>query len=540
MRQPNWFRDAVFYEVLLGSYADSNNDGIGDFSGLTGKLDYLQWLGIGALWVPPFYPSPLKDGGYDVADYLDVAARYGTLEDFDQFTAEAHDRGIRIVIDMVLNHTSSEHQWFQASRNDSAGPYGDYYVWSDDPTVYADARIIFTDTETSNWTWDEQRGQYYWHRFFSHQPDLNFENPRVREELLNVVRFWCERGVDGLRLDAIPYLYEAEGTNCENDPRTHDFIADLRAMLDREYPGVILIAEANQPPEEVLEFFGTDERPECQVCFHFPLMPQIFLSLRTGDASGVWQCWEDTPIPPAGGDWGLFLRNHDELTLEMVTDQQRELMFDWYAPDPQMRANVGIGRRLAPLLGGARDELELAHGLLLSVPGVPFLYYGDEIGMGDRVDLPDRDGVRTPMQWDGSEGAGFSEAGVNEFFQPLVVNPGYSPAECNVASQMADQDSWLHWLRNLLGVRSSCSSLQEGDFALTEIQVESVFAFIRSSGIETTFCAFNFAPSEVTFTLPEEVQLSPNIDPAIRAGAGTIDGQQMTLPARGFVWLALV
>jgi maltose alpha-D-glucosyltransferase/alpha-amylase len=393
---PDWFRTAVFYEVLVRAFADSTGSGNGDFVGLIDKLDYLHWLGVDCLWIPPFYASPLRDGGYDIADYRSVLPEFGTIEDFRELVAQAHARGIRIITDFVMNHTSDAHPWFQASRSDPDGPYGDYYVWSDTDTKYAGTRIIFVDTESSNWSFDVVRRQHYWHRFFSHQPDLNFENPAVQAEMFDVVRFWMDMGIDGFRLDAVPYLFEEEGHNGENHPKTHEFLAQLRAMVDREYPGRILLAEANQLPAEVVDYFGTEQDPECHMCFHFPVMPRIYYSLRSQTAAPIIDVLAATPAIPPGTQWGTFLRNHDELTLEMVSDDERAAMYRWYAPDPRMRANVGIRRRLAPLLDNDRSQLELINALVLSLPGSPCLYYGDEIGMGDNIWLPDRDCSRTP------------------------------------------------------------------------------------------------------------------------------------------------
>lgn len=541
-----WYRDAVFYQVVLPSFADGNKDGIGDFVGLTNKLDYLSWLGIDAVWVPPFYPSPLGDGGYDVADYLDVAPQYGTLGDFDRFVEEAHRQGIKVVIDLVMNHTSSAHPWFEASRTDPDGPYGDYYVWRDTDQDYPDVRVIFVDTEESNWAWDEVRGQYYWHRFFSHQPDLNFENPAVREEMLSVVRFWCARGIDGLRLDAIPYLYEAEGTNGENLPATHHFIAEVRRVLDQEFPGIVLVAEANQPPGQVVEYFGTPDAPECHMCFHFPLMPQIFKAVKSEETSGLLSAWKHTPVPPAGGLWGLFLRNHDELTLEMVSDEERWQMYKWYAPEPRMRANVGIRRRLSPLLDADRPTLELVHALLLSLPGAPFLYYGDEIGMGDTIELYDRDGVRTPMQWDDTEGAGFSEAPIERFYLPLVSREGYSSQEVNVATQEGDPDSWLNWVRALLAARKAVRTLQDGLFDIIQTDDPAVFAYWRRGTWRAlgdnapVLCVFNFSTEPKVVSL-EMAEVEPDASARWVAGNAVVEHArgrwQAQLPPRGFGWV---
>ena len=407
---PLWYRKAVFYEVLVRAFADANGDGSGDFQGLIDKLDYLQWLGVDCLWLPPFFHSPLRDGGYDIADYTSVLDEFGTISDFKRLVAEAHARGVRVIIDLPLNHTSDQHPWFQESRKDPTGPYGDFYVWSDTDEKYQDARIIFVDTEESNWTFDPIRRQFFWHRFFSHQPDLNFENPKVIEALYDVIRFWLDQGIDGFRADAIPYLFEEEGTNCENLPATHTFLQDLRRMVDANYPGRVIIAEANQPPHEVVEYFGTEEAPECHMAFHFPIMPRLYYALRDQKAAPIIDTLRDTPEIPRGAQWGTFLRNHDELTLEMVPAEERAAMLGWYAPDPRMRANIGIRRRLAPLLDNSRSEIELINALLLSLPGSPFLYYGDEIGMGDNIWLDDRDAVRTPMQWNPDRNAGFSSA----------------------------------------------------------------------------------------------------------------------------------
>ncbi|WP_175954905.1 maltose alpha-D-glucosyltransferase [Schaalia sp. Marseille-Q2122] len=556
-----WFRTAVFYEVLLRAYADSNGDGFGDFPGLSSRLDYLAWLGVDAIWIPPFYPSPLRDGGYDIADYTAVDPRYGTLDDFDALVEAAHARGIRVVIDLVLNHTSDAHPWFQASRTDPDGPYGNFYVWADDDRGYDQTRIIFVDTEDSNWSFDEVRGQYYWHRFFSHQPDLNYDEPAVFEAVADLIRFWAERGVDGFRLDAIPYLIEREGTNCENLPGTHDIIARIRALLDAEYPGVITIAEANQMPEEVVEFFGTEERPECTMCFHFPIMPRIYLSLREGSPRSIRQVLAETPSIPAHGQWGTFLRNHDELTLEMVSDEERALMYGWYAPEPRMRANVGIRRRLASLLGDSRAEIELAHALLLSLPGSPCLYYGDEVLMGENIWLADRDAVRTPMQWDSSANMGFSAVSdASRLSLPLIEAEGY--AQRNVADALADPASFLHTLRGMLAVRRQHPVLGTGDFELIDAGDERILAYLRrgkDSGTdadaaagrpagEVLVCVANLADEAVAGRLSVGEWDASAVRPLLSVGEGARavssslgeDGAlEIALPARGFQWFAV-
>ena len=397
--EPLWFKRAVFYEVHVRGFYDANGDGIGDFRGLTEKLDYLQWLGIDCIWLLPFYRSPLRDGGYDISDFTDIHPDYGTVADVQELIDAAHARRIRVIADLVMNHTSIDHPWFQESRSSTDNPKRDWYVWSDTVHRYEDARIIFLDTETSNWRWDDTAGAYYWHRFFSHQPDLNYENPEVQAAMLDVLRFWLDMGLDGFRLDAVPYLFEREGTNCENLPETHDYLKRVRAEVDEKYPDRVLLAEANQWPADVVEYFGAAD--ECQMAFQFPVMPRMFMAMRREEAIPIYEVLENTPHIPDNCQWGLFLRNHDELTLEMVTDEERDYMYAEYAKDPRMKLNLGIRRRLAPLLDNGRDEMELMHAIMFSLPGSPVLYYGDEVAMGDNVFLGDRDGVRTPMQWTG-------------------------------------------------------------------------------------------------------------------------------------------
>src|SRR3954468_21442851 len=505
-----WFQRAVFYEVLVRAFYDSSSDGSGDLRGLIERLDYLQWLGVDCLWLPPFYDSPLRDGGYDIRDFYRVLPEFGTVEDFVALLDAAHKRGIRVITDLVMNHTSDQHPWFQESRRDPDGPYGDFYVWSDTSDKYADARIIFVDTEESNWTFDPVRRQFFWHRFFSHQPDLNFENPAVHEAIFDVVRHWLDMGVDGLRLDAIPYLYETDEGNGESEPATHDFIKKLRAMVDLEYPGRVLIAEANQWPAEVAEYFGTDEEPECHMAFDFPVMPRIFYSLRSQSAQELNRVLSETTHIPEGAGWGVFLRNHDELTLEMVTEEYRQAMYGWYAYDPRMRVNVGIRRRLSPLLDNSRAELELAHALLFSLQGSPFLYYGDEIGMGDNIWLPDRDSSRTPMQWTPDRNAGFSTADPGKLFLPVVQSLVYHYNQVNVEAQLAQSRSLLHWIRNVIHVRKAHPVFGLGDIRVLPTDHESVLAFVRTyagSGThfgdqpEDVLCVFSFAHNPVSVTL---------------------------------------
>jgi len=510
---PQWYRRSVFYEVMVRSFVDSNGDGAGDIQGLISRLDYLQWLGVDALWLPPFFQSPLRDGGYDVSDFHAILPEFGTLDEFKDLVTKAHERNMRIVIDYPLNHTSDQHDWFQQSRSDPEGPYGDYYVWSDTDDKYPNIRIIFVDSEESNWAFDSVRRQFYFHRFFSHQPDLNFENPAVQEDVMEVIRYWMDLGVDGIRLDAIPYLYESEEGNGEREAPTHDFIKRMREMVDRDYPGRILIAEANQWPREVAAFFGTEEELECHMAFDFPVMPRIFYSLRSQQADELVRVLSETTDIPEGAGWGVFLRNHDELTLEMVSEEYRQAMYGWYAYDPRMRSNIGIRRRLAPLLDNSRAELELAHALLFSLPGSPFLYYGDEIGMGDNIWLPDRDSSRTPMQWTPDRNAGFSSADPGKLYLPVVQSLVYNYTLINVESQLAQSRSLLHWVRNVIHVRKAHPTFGLGSLTVLETDHESVLAFVRSypgSGTqfgdssEDVLCVFSFAHNPVSATITAE------------------------------------
>jgi maltose alpha-D-glucosyltransferase/alpha-amylase len=541
----------VFYEVLVRAFADSNGSGSGDFRGLIDKLDYIQSLGVDCLWLPPFYASPLRDGGYDISDYCAILPEFGTLPDFQELVAQAHARGLRVVTDLVVNHTSDAHPWFQASRSDPQGPYGEFYVWSDDPNKYSDARIIFVDTETSNWTFDPVRRQYYWHRFFAHQPDLNFENPMVQEAVFDVVRFWMDMGIDGFRLDAIPYLYEEEGTNCENLPQTHGFLRKLRAMMDTEYPGRIMLAEANQWPKDVVAYFGTDDDPECHMCFHFPVMPRIFYSLREERAKPIIDILAETPEIPSQGQWGTFLRNHDELTLEMVTTEERAAMYGWYAPDPRMRANIGIRRRLSTLLDGSRAEIELVNALLLSLPGSPCLYYGDEIGMGDNIWLADRDSVRTPMQWTPDRNAGFSTADPGKLYLPTVQSLVYHYGAVNVEAQSSISTSLLNWTRAMLATRKEHPVFGLGGYVPLEASNPHVLAFLRvlrdgeveGEAGETVLCVNNLSsvPQATRIRMPEQAghQLT---DLFGGAGFETVpeDGWLgLSMGSRDFFWLGV-
>jgi maltose alpha-D-glucosyltransferase/alpha-amylase len=545
-----WYRRAVFYEVMVRSFVDSNGDGSGDLGGLISRLDYLQWLGIDALWLPPIYSSPLRDGGYDVSDFRTILPEFGTVEEFRELVRRAHERNMRIVIDYPLNHTSDAHDWFQQSRSDPDGPYGDYYVWSDTDEKYPNIRVIFVDTEESNWSFDPVRRQFFFHRFFSHQPDLNFENPAVREEVLGIIRFWLDMGVDGIRLDAIPYLFESEDGNGEGEPQTHEFLREIRAMLDRDYPGRILIAEANQWPQEVVSFFGTEAEPECHMAFDFPVMPRIFYSLRAQQAGELNRILSETTDIPPGSGWGVFLRNHDELTLEMVSEEYRQAMYGWYAYDPRMRSNIGIRRRLAPLLDNSRAELELAHALLFALKGSPFLYYGDEIGMGDNIWLPDRDSSRTPMQWNPDRNAGFSSADPGKLYSPVVQSLVYNYALVNVESQLAQSRSLLHWIRNVVHVRKAHPAFGLGSLTMLQTDHESVLAFVRDyegSGSqfgdapERILCVFSFSHNPVSVTVSAESLAGAALSDLFGGGAfpsvGADGSLTLTLGTQDFFWL---
>ena len=539
---PDWYKDAVIYEVPVRAFRDSNADGIGDFRGLTDKLDYLVDLGVTALWLLPFFPSPGRDDGYDTADYTAVDSDYGTLADVRAFLAEAHRRGLRVIGELVLNHTSDQHVWFQRARRSPPGsPWRGYYVWSDTPERYADARIIFTDTETSNWAWDPVAGAYYWHRFFSHQPDLNYENPRVRQEVLAIVDHWLDLGLDGLRLDAVPYLYEEDGTNCENLVATHDFLRELRRHVDERYGDRMLLAEANQWPEDAVAYFGAGSGDECHMAFHFPLMPRIFMALRTEDRFPIVDILEQTPPIPETAQWAIFLRNHDELTLEMVTDEERDYMYRAYASDPAARINVGIRRRLAPLTG-TRRRMELLYGLLLSLPGTPVLYYGDEIGMGDNYFLGDRNAVRTPMQWSPDRNAGFSEANRQRLYLPLILDPEYHFEAVNVAVQQANPSSLLWWMKRVIGLRRRHPALARGMFEVVATPNRHIIAYRREHDGETLLVVANLSRYAQWFEL----------DLARDAGRGVVElfggGEfppvtsvpyALTLGPHSFLWFRL-
>lgn len=539
---PRWFQTAVFYEVSVRAFQDSNDDGVGDLPGLISRLDYLQWLGVDCLWLLPVNASPLRDGGYDVSDFYAVLPAYGSVDDMRRLIEEAHRRGIHVIMDMVLNHTSNEHAWFQSARSSPASPYRDWYVWSDTPEKYSNVRVIFCDVEPSNWTWDEQAQAFYWHRFFYHQPDLNYENPDVRRTMLEIVRYWLDMGLDGFRLDAVPYLYEREGTTSENLPETHAFLADLREMIDQNYPDRVLLAEANQQPSETVEYFGTRERPESHMNFHFPLMPRIFMAVGKEDRGPITDILAQTPPLPQGGQWGIFLRNHDELTLETVTPEERDYLWDQYAPDPRMRLNLGIRRRLAPLLNNDRATIELCTALLLSLPGSPILYYGDEIGMGDNVFLGDRDGVRTPMQWSSDRNGGFSCADFNRLFVPPVMDPTYSYERINVDSQRRESSSLLQWVRQHLIIRRQWPEFGCGSFRALEPDNESVLAYLRQSDGTAVLCVNNLShlPQAVALDLDRFVGRTP-VELRGDLRFPTIEDRPyvVTLAPRGFYWFHL-
>ncbi len=500
---PLWYKDAIVYQAHVRAFFDSTNDGVGDFAGFSQKLDYLQSLGVNALWLQPFYPSPLRDDGYDIADYENIHPSYGRLADFDNFIAEAHRRNIRVITELVINHTSDQHPWFQAARRAPAGsPEREFYVWSETIQKYEGVRIIFTDTETSNWSWDDTAKAYYWHRFFHHQPDLNFDNPEVIAAVVKVMRFWLDRGVDGMRLDAVPYLIERDGTICENLDETHQVLKSIRREVDASYPDRMLLAEANQWPADVRPYFGDGD--ECHMAFHFPLMPRMFMAVRQEDRHPIVEILRQTPEIPDNCQWAMFVRNHDELTLEMVTDEERDYMYQAYAADPQMRINVGIRRRLAPLMENSRRRIELMNSLLFSLPGTPVIYYGDEIGMGDNIYLGDRNGVRTPMQWTGDRNGGFSRADPARLFAPPIMDPVYGYQAINVEAQERSPFSLLNWMKRMIGLRKQHKVFGRGSIEFLSPQNRKVLVYVRSHQDETILCVANLSRT----VQPAELDLS--------------------------------
>ncbi len=538
---PLWYKDAVIYQMHVKAFFDANNDGIGDFAGLTQRLDYIQELGVNTIWLLPFYPSPMRDDGYDIADYCNVHPDYGTLDDFRAFVGEAHRRGLKVITELVINHTSDQHPWFQEARRAPPGsPAREFYVWSDDDKKLAGTRIIFTDTESSNWAWDPVAKQYYWHRFFSHQPDLNHNNPHVVDAVIEVMRFWMDMGVDGMRLDAIPYLCVREGTNNENLPETHQVLKRMRAAMDAHYTGRMFLAEANQWPEDVREYFGDGD--ECHMAYHFPLMPRIFMAVALEDRYPITEIMRQTPDIPENCQWAIFLRNHDELTLEMVTDRERDYMYRMYAQEPRMRVNVGIRRRLAPLLNNDVDRIKLMNSLLLSMPGSPIIYYGDEIGMGDNIYIGDRNGVRTPMQWSLDRNAGFSRADPQRLYLPVIMDPIYGFQAVNVEAQARDPSSLLNWTRRILATRRQFHCFGRGTLEFVRTQNRKIIAYVRSFAEETILCVANLSQTAQAVEL--ELSQYKGLVPVELLGRNSFPPigdlpYFLTLPAHGFFWLLL-
>jgi maltose alpha-D-glucosyltransferase/alpha-amylase len=539
-----WFKNAVFYEVPVRAFFDWNADGIGDFRGLIDKLDYLQWLGVDCIWLLPFYPSPLRDDGYDIADFYSIDPNYGTVEDFRELLEEAHARGIRVLADLVLNHTSDQHQWFQEARRSPDSPYRNWYVWSDNPHRYKEVRIIFVDTETSNWTWDPVANAYFWHRFYSHQPDLNYDEPAVRQAVMDVVFYWLDLGLDGFRCDAVPYLFEREGTICENLPETHAFLQELRHKVDERYGGErVLLAEANQWPSDVVQYFGHGN--EFHMAFHFPLMPRLFMSIRQETRRPIVDILTNTPAIPENCQWGMFLRNHDELTLEMCTDEERDYMYYEYARDPRMKLNIGIRRRLAAIVENSRREIELMNVLLFSMPGSPVLYYGDEIGMGDNIYLSDRNGVRTPMQWNVDRNGGFSKAPAERLYAPLIQNPVYSYQAVNVERQFQDPNSLLIWMRNLIQLRHRNPVFGRGSMEFLSPENQRVLAYLRRDNERIVLVVANLSRTSQA----AQLDLSDFAGWGLREMFGEVEfpaltatnskGYQLTLGPYGYYWFRL-
>jgi maltose alpha-D-glucosyltransferase/alpha-amylase len=536
-----WYKNAVFYQVYIRAFADGNGDGHGDFRGLTGKLDYFRALGIDCLWLMPMYPSPLVDDGYDIADYCGIHPDYGTLDDFKVFLAEAHARGLRVIADLVLNHTSQDHPWFKASSASKDSPYRDYYIWSDSDQRFKEARVIFVDSQKSNWEFDPVTGQYYFHRFYPQQPDLNYDNPAVRQAIREVLKFWFELGLDGFRADAVPYLFKREGTNCENLPETHAYLKELRAFIDQNYPGRILLAEANQWPQDVRAYFG--EGDEFNMAFHFPLMPRVFMSLRQADRTPIEWVLDRTPPIPANCQWCTFLRNHDELTLEMVTEEERQWMWREYAPNPRMRLNLGIRRRLAPLLDGDRRKIELANSLLFTLPGSPIIYYGDEIGMGDNIGLSDRNGVRTPMQWSDQPNAGFSSAEADKLYAPPIDDERFSYKAVNVAVQRQTADSLWQVLHHLIEVRKQQPAFGRGDFKFLPVENRAILIAAREYRDDQLLCLHNLSGDAQSIELDLKRWSGRSvIDLLTDRPLAKIEHQPYTIDLKpyGYVWWKLV
>ncbi|HJS65941.1 MAG TPA: maltose alpha-D-glucosyltransferase [Nitrospiraceae bacterium] len=538
---PLWYKDAVFYEIHVKAFADGNGDGIGDFQGLIGKLDYLQWLGVDCLWLLPFYPSPLRDDGYDVADFLSVAEKYGTTDEVRHFLDEAHRRGMRVIVDLVLNHTSDQHPWFQEARQSPQSPKRGFYVWSDNDNTYGKARIIFIDTEQSNWTWDSEAKAFYWHRFFSHQPDLNYDNPEVRQAMLDTMVFWLDQGLDGFRCDAVPYLFEREGTICENLPETHNYLKDIRRRIDASYEGRVLLAEANQWPSDVRPYFGDGD--EFHMAFHFPLMPRLYMSVRSETRDPIIDMFTHTPEIPPNCQWCLFLRNHDELTLEMCSSEERDYMYYTYAHDPKMRRNIGIARRLAPLLDNDRRKIELLNSMVFTMPGSPIIYYGDEIGMGDNIQLKDRDGVRTPMQWTMDRNAGFSNTDPARLYLPVVSDSLYGYQSINVESQREMPHSLLHWMKRMIAVRKRHPVFGRGAITFLRPANGKVLAYLRRYEGVALLLVHNLAGSAQSVELDlKEFSSSTPVELLGEARFPTVTERPytLTLAPYGYYWLNLM
>jgi len=535
--QTLWYKDAIIYEIYVRAFYDSNGDGHGDLRGVTEKMDYLAELGVNCLWLLPIYPSPLRDDGYDISNYYDVHPTYGTLNDFKDLLDAAHQRGIRVIMDLVLNHTSDQHPWFQAARANPNSDFRDYYVWSDTSLKYRDARIIFTDSEESNWAWDEESRQYYWHRFYSTQPDLNYDNPTVQEEMLKVMSFWLDLGVDGFRADAVPYLFERENTSSENLPETHEFLKKIRTFINEHYPGRTLLAEANQWPEDLLPYFG-DGDDEFHMGFNFPIMPRIFMALKQADRTQLEWIMGRTPFLRESNQWGIFLRNHDELTLEMVTEDERQWMWEQFAPDPRMRLNIGIRRRLAPLLDNDRRKIEVVHSLLYTLPGSPTMYYGDEIGMGDNIWLPDRNGVRTPMQWNDEANAGFSNPPIQSLYSPVIDDETYGPQKVNVELQRNDTFSMWNAIRHMIAVRKEHRAFGWGEFEWLHLENKRVAAYRRSYEKDTILVFQNLSENTQKISYKPKRSTKARVDLLAQTEYILQDGRvSIELAPYQYIWL---
>lgn len=535
MENKLWYKNSVFYEVHTRAFFDSNDDGIGDLKGMTEKLDHIKSLGVDCIWLLPIYPSPLLDGGYDISDYYGIHPDLGTIEDFKSLVQETHRRGMRIIADLVVNHTSDQCKWFKEAESNPQSPYHDYYVWSEDDEKYSDTRVIFIDTEKSNWSWNEKAGKYYWHRFYASQPDLNYDNPAVREEMKSIMRFWLDMGVDGFRADAVPYLIEREGTSCENLPETHDYLKEMRALIDQEYPGRILLAEANQWPQDLRPYFADGD--EFHMAFQFPLMPRLYYAIAKGNAYSIVEILKETPDIPANCQWCTFLRNHDELTLEMVTEDERQFLWDHYASEARMRLNLGIRRRLAPLLDGDNSKNELLNAMLFSLPGAPVIYFGDEIGMGDNIDLNDRDGVRTPMQWNAGNNAGFSSLTGDKLPVPVIENGKFGYKNINVEKQANDPDSLFNRLRNLIAIRKEHEIFSSQSLSFLELNNSSLLAVQRQDESTNIICVHNLSDKHQEIEIPF-LGVSVLVQSLEKTNIHTESGKtSISLPPYGYIWV---